>query len=109
MTSSDTSLLAPINRLAERVERDIHTKGLSYGDRYLTAAEAAREFGVSTATANRAMKLLAAREVLSRERSRGTFIGPAVTQAKITQIRTIVVLFRADDEGDLASVSSALL
>jgi LacI family transcriptional regulator len=109
MLSEESSILAPINKLAERVERDITAKGLTYGDRYLTAAEAAREFGVSAATANRAMQLLAERDLLSRERRRGTFVGPAVKATKRSSIKTVAVFLRDDDQAGADSASSAVL
>ena len=65
-----------IESIAERLEQDIHRRGLQPGDRYLTAAEAAKMFSVSAVTVNRAMQLLAKQEFLIRQRSRGTFVGP---------------------------------
>ena len=64
--------------MAVRLENDIHRRGLLSGDRYLTAVEAGHRFGVSRMTANRAMNLLANREMLVRHRSRGSFVGPAL-------------------------------
>src|SRR5438094_5267354 len=108
MRSSGTARLAPVNCLAERLERDIVSRGLLPGDRYLTAAEAGRELGVSAATANRAMRLLAARDVLNRERSRGTFIGPAVSSGHSFSVRTVFILMRLEDK-DYSTASSAAI
>jgi hypothetical protein len=65
-----------IEAIATRLEQDILRRGLRHGDRYLTAAEASKFFSVSPITANRAMQLLAERDMLTRQRSRGTFVGP---------------------------------
>jgi DNA-binding LacI/PurR family transcriptional regulator len=102
---------APLTRLAERLERDIVYRGLVAGDRYLTAAEAGKELGVSAATANRAMRLLAARAVLSRHRNRGTFVGPAISESRTFSVRTVFVLMRAEDKdyaGSLANILHAI-
>ncbi|MBN1852135.1 MAG: GntR family transcriptional regulator [Pirellulales bacterium] len=65
-----------VESIAERLEQDIHHRGLRPGDRYLTATEAAKMFSVSAVTVNRAMQLLAKQDYLIRQRSRGTFVGP---------------------------------
>lgn len=65
-----------IERLAAQLEGDIRQKGLRPGDRYLTAAEASRQFSVAPMTMHRAMQTLADRDILVRQRSRGTFVGP---------------------------------
>lgn len=69
-----------LNRLAERLEKDIHRRGLAVGDLYLTASKAAEQLNVSRMTANRALNVLAKRNMLTRHRSRGTFVGPAAEQ-----------------------------
>ncbi len=77
-TTATSSELPPttIETLAGRLEQDIRRRGLYHGDRYLTAAEASKLFSVSPITMNRAMQLLAERDMLTRQRSRGTFVGP---------------------------------
>ncbi|HEX6961915.1 MAG TPA: GntR family transcriptional regulator [Lacipirellula sp.] len=65
-----------IERLAAQLEGDIRQKGLRPGDRYLTAAEASSVFAVAPMTMHRAMQNLAERQILVRQRSRGTFVGP---------------------------------
>lgn len=65
-----------IERLAAQLEGDIRQKGLRPGDRYLTAAEASSLFSVAPMTMHRAMQTLAERDILVRQRSRGTFVGP---------------------------------
>jgi DNA-binding transcriptional regulator YhcF (GntR family) len=76
--SAEFSAPPTIEQLADRLEGDIRRRGLRPGDRYLTAAEASREFSVSSMTAHRAMQSLAERNVLVRLRSRGTFVGPSM-------------------------------
>jgi DNA-binding LacI/PurR family transcriptional regulator len=66
-----------VEQLAQRLEIDLKASGLAVGDAYLTAAEVGVRFGVSEAMANRAMKLMADRGLLTRHRSRGTFVGLA--------------------------------
>lgn len=70
-----------VQELASRVERDIETRGLKTGDRYLTTVEVANLLGVSTRLANDAMRLLATRKVLMRKPKAGTVIGPAMRLA----------------------------
>lgn len=65
-----------LQELAGLIERDIRTRGLRPGDRYLTTLEVAELLGVSTRFANDAMRLLAARQVLVRKPKAGTLIGP---------------------------------
>ncbi len=65
---------AELPPLARQLSEDIRRRGLSAGDGYLTAAAVGTRFGVSPATANRALRLLEERGVLSRRPRRGTFI-----------------------------------
>jgi DNA-binding LacI/PurR family transcriptional regulator len=67
-------------RIAAWIIRDIQQRGLSVGDAYLNAAQLGGLFGVSRATADRAMKALATRGVLSRRQRAGTVVGPAAAQ-----------------------------
>jgi DNA-binding transcriptional regulator YhcF (GntR family) len=70
-----------LGQMAGILERDIGRKGLRPGDPYLTATEASQMLGVSRMTANRALNLLARRQLLTRHRSRGTFVGPDAPRA----------------------------
>ena len=65
-----------IGKVAARLESDIRQRNLRPGDRYLTALEASKLFSVSSMTMHRAMQSLAERELLVRQRSRGTYVGP---------------------------------
>ncbi|MFI4861223.1 MAG: hypothetical protein ACIAXF_11135, partial [Phycisphaerales bacterium JB063] len=71
---------APVSRSAEamakQVVADIRDRGLVSGDRYLTAEEARSNFQVGKGLINDALKLLADRQILTRKRRAGTFIGP---------------------------------
>ncbi len=62
--------------LVGRLMDDIRVRGLAPGDRYLTSEEAQRVFRVQKSVLNEAMRHLADRQVLSRQRRSGTFIGP---------------------------------
>lgn len=81
-----------INKLAQRIERDIRQRGLSSGDRYLTGNEVGLLLGVSTATANRAMTLLAEQKLLVRRRSSGTFVGSRMDNNSSSRVRLVYVL-----------------
>lgn len=74
--------------LAERVIEDIHGRGLSVGDRYLTGEEACTAFHVGKAMLNNAFKLLADRQYLIRKRKAGTYIGPEFPTAEVARIDT---------------------
>jgi DNA-binding LacI/PurR family transcriptional regulator len=83
--------------LAERLVADIRQRGLTVGDRYLTADEVCRTLGVGKTTATRAMRHLAERGILvSRQRS-GTFIGRAGAQTRDSKVQTVFVLLPAGD------------
>lgn len=60
--------------LADRLERDIHERKLKPGDRYLSAAAAARMLRVSGAAANRALQLLSLRGVVERRQRMGAVV-----------------------------------
>lgn len=64
-----------VQQLAKTLEEDIRSRGLSTGDRYFTATEAAEAYDVSISTAHRALKILADSHMLYRRRNHGTFIG----------------------------------
>lgn len=80
---------------ARRLEVDIRQKALTAGARYLTAAEAGQMLGVSTATAHRAMALLARQEMLIRRRNSGTFIGNSFPSAAKRRVRTLYAILPA--------------
>ena len=79
---------------ARRLEADIRQKRLTAGSRYLTAAEAGRMLGVSTATAHRAMALLARRELVVRRRNSGTFVGASFGTPPKRRVRTLYAILR---------------
>jgi DNA-binding LacI/PurR family transcriptional regulator len=89
-----------VNSLADRLEQDIRRRGLWAGDRYLTASEAAQLLQVSSATADRAMKLLAERQMLVRRRNSGTFVGPHFAIKRETATRTVYAITPAVDLND---------
>ncbi len=77
-TSSETRLGGPSKRvldIATKLERHIQASGLKPGDRYITADQASKLMGASAMTTQRAMNVLAQRNVLERRRKAGTFIG----------------------------------
>ena len=88
--NSDAKILTRIDHVASQMRQDIRRRSLTSGDRYYTASEAGRAFGVSTMMANRAMNVLADQSLLIRHRSRGTFVGPNWTRER-TASRTLCV------------------
>lgn len=63
---------------AEKLERHIRACGLKAGDRYITTEEAGKLLGMSIVIAQRAMALLARRNILERRPKAGTFIGAGI-------------------------------
>ncbi len=80
---------------------DIRRRGLGCGERYLTAQQAGERFGVSRATADRAMKVLVARGILVRTRGRGTFVAKALTRTEATL--PVVLVLVPEFRGRLSS------
>ncbi len=76
MASEELRKKTRISDLAKQLRLDMTERALRAGDHYLTATAAGKMLGVSAAMANRAMNLLAAKNLLVRHRSRGTFVGP---------------------------------
>lgn len=89
----------PTSRLkdvANQIEQDILRRGLGPGDRYLTAEEASRLFSVSQPIANRAMKLLAEKDVLKRHRRSGTFVSGGGGSHRPVNIQNVYFLMPSD-------------
>ena len=80
-----------VQELAERLERDIRSRGLAPGHKYLTGPESALLLGTSVATANRALQILAGRGIVVRRRSSGTFVGPAMAANNAPRISGVCV------------------
>ncbi len=66
-----------VERVANSIRKDIRSRGLLPGHRYLTTTEVAENFGVAKATANRAMQVLASDGLLVRRPKAGTYVGDA--------------------------------
>ena len=71
-----SQIASDIEKLAERILNDIRSRGLLPGDRYLTAEKLRSELRVGKIQLNEALKLLTERQILTRKRKSGTFIGP---------------------------------
>jgi DNA-binding LacI/PurR family transcriptional regulator len=78
-----------IMELAQRLEADIAKRRLQPGDSYLTLIEAAKMLEVSTATANRALQLLAQRKILIRTQRKGSVIGSLQRQTSPGGLRRV--------------------
>ncbi len=89
-----------VEQLAQRLEGDLKGSGLAAGEAYLTAAEVAVRFGVSEAMANRAMKVMAERGVLTRHRSRGTFVGEGASVERVETGGVLHVLVGQEREAE---------
>jgi hypothetical protein len=92
---------ASVLDFAQRLETDIRKRCLAPGHKYLTAQESAELLGTSVATANRALQLLAEREVVVRRRNSGTFVGAALQGTVVKEVLAISILapdcLRAED------------
>lgn len=86
-----------VERIAGLLLKDIGKRSLHEGDPYLTAAEASKLLGVSPMMANRAMNVLAEREILVRRRRRGTFVGSGMRAAEPNIAAIHLVGFMDDD------------
>ena len=105
----DAANLSRVHHLAHRLEQDIARRGLRTGEEYLTAEAAAEMLGVSRMTANRAMNVLARRKVLMRYRSRGSFVGSAVTPQPAADVCSIHLLTFVDDNPGLQIPAGRML
>ena len=69
------SRIPRIEIVARAIEEDIKSKGLKPGDKYMTSLQVARSLKIGNEVANRAMQLLAQRNVIDRRHRAGTFVG----------------------------------
>lgn len=87
-----------VERVSQWIEHDIRERGLRVGESYLTAAEIAGLLSVSRATADRAMRQLADRRVLTRRQRAGTFVGPGISgQASAARTLDVVHVLLSTD------------
>ena len=91
MATEELRKKTKISDLARQLRLDMAERSLRAGDHYLTASAAGEMLGVSSAMANRAMNLLAEKNLLVRHRSRGTFVGPGFDNGA-TEAKTAVHL-----------------
>ena len=61
--------------VGDRLEQDIRSRGLRYGNRYLTVLEAGHLLGVSKTTADRAMRILTGSENENDAHLEGRHVG----------------------------------
>lgn len=78
-----------IIELADRMVADIQERGLTPGDAYLSAAQAAKVLRTSTTRANRALQLLEHRRVLIRRQRTGAVIAEPSAETKKSAIRRV--------------------
>jgi DNA-binding LacI/PurR family transcriptional regulator/DNA-binding transcriptional regulator YhcF (GntR family) len=82
--------------LADRILDDIRRKKLRPGEPYLSTADIARLLRVSGTAANRALQLLAQRQVLERRQRRGTFIAAPPTAGNGASLRRVHLVVHQD-------------
>lgn len=98
-----------INELSMRLEQDIRSRGLREGERYMNTIEAGQTFGVSPATAHRAMKVLVERKLIVRRNRSGTFIGSGMGRSERIGIRTVYFLTAAEKNEYLSALSGSII
>ena len=94
--------------LAKQIEREIRSRGLREGDRFMTTEEVGQMLGVSNATAHRAMNHLVGHSLLVRQHGRGTFVGRIAGEARPPQLQTVHILL-PEDQRQVASVELDVL
>jgi DNA-binding LacI/PurR family transcriptional regulator len=85
-----------IIELADRIEEDIRQRQLRPGDPYLGTAEVARLLRVNGTKANRALQLLAKRQVLERRQRKGTFIAHPPVNGEPSALSCVHLLVQQD-------------
>ncbi|MBI9016915.1 MAG: substrate-binding domain-containing protein [Phycisphaerae bacterium] len=78
-----------VESLAKRIVQDMRDRGLRPKDQYLIAKEACVLFNENIIAVHRAMKMLADRGILVRQRRKGTFVGPNFKPASGPQNSTL--------------------
>ena len=73
------STVPRIELVARKIQEDIKNRRLSTGDKYMTSIQVARTFKIGNEVANRAMQLLAQRNIIERRHRAGTFIADGLT------------------------------
>ncbi|AQT68183.1 histidine utilization repressor [Anaerohalosphaera lusitana] len=75
--------------IARRIEQDIKASGLEPGDKYKTSLQVARSLKIGNEIANRAMQLLAQRNVIERRHRAGTFVATGMADIDAPALNTI--------------------
>jgi DNA-binding LacI/PurR family transcriptional regulator len=94
--------------LAKQIEREIRTRGLREGDRFMTTEQVGQMLGVSNATAHRAMNHLVEHSLLVRHHGRGTFVGRIAGESRPLQLHTVHILL-PEDQRQFASLELDVL
>lgn len=92
--ATSTLRQSSLDRLSDQICKDIRQRSLRPGDRYLTTEEAAEMLGVAKGTANKAMRALAHRQILIRNRKLGTYIGNKAPTADRPTLEVVHLLIR---------------
>lgn len=97
-----------VNEAAKKIEDDLQLRGLSKGERYISASDAGTLIGVSMATADRAMRALTDKGVLIRQRGRGTFVGPKAFENGLPAVQSIQIFMPRLSESLGVSLEDAI-
>ncbi|MBI1372711.1 MAG: GntR family transcriptional regulator [Phycisphaera sp.] len=81
-----------IVQLADQLEADIVSRGLKPGDPYLSTVDAAKMLGVSANAANRALQVLAKRNLIDRRQGKGSSITEPPEHGKQASLRRVHLL-----------------
>lgn len=103
-------------QVAARIEEDIRRRQLRPGDAYLNTEEVARMLGIGKSTANRAMQLLAKRNLVHRRQRLGVVVGDGIAQPSQPSLRCVHLLVHQNylkteglmADGTLIGLQSAL-
>jgi len=81
-----------IVQLADQLEEDIRQRGLKPGDAYLSTVDAARMLGGSANAANRALQVLAKRNLIDRRQGKGSTIAEPLPDSQVATLRRVHLL-----------------
>jgi len=87
---------------------DIRHKALRIGEPYLTAVQVGDMMNISTTMAQRAMNILAEKDILVRRRNAGTFVGMGLEGVDGVLVRTVHVLLPEDRDSTLVRTEPLL-
>lgn len=114
--TAPTPHIPRVMQIASQIEADIRGRQLQPGDAYINTEEVSRMLSISKSTANRAMQLLAKRNMVHRRQRQGVVIGDGIVQPAKPSLRCIHLLVHQNywkteglmADGVLVGIQSAL-